>query len=219
MSNASETPHRRLEPGRIVIASHNPGKLREIEDLMAPYGFKVVSAGALDLPEPEETGTTFEANAKLKAVAAATASGLPALADDSGFCVAALDGQPGVYSARWGGPEKDFAMAMRTVEEKLQAAGATTDAKRRGSFVAVLCLAWPDGESMFFRGEIEGQIVWPPRGDGGFGYDPMFQPDGHSRTFAEMSPEEKHGQSLDGPALSHRARAFQAFSKACLESA
>ncbi|SDU44315.1 RdgB/HAM1 family non-canonical purine NTP pyrophosphatase [Stappia sp. ES.058] len=219
MSNASEPTHRCLEPGRIVIASHNPGKLREIEDLMAPYGFEVVSAGALDLPEPEETGTTFEANAGLKAVAAAKASGLPALADDSGFCVEALGGQPGVYSARWGGPEKDFAMAMRTVEEKLQAAGSASDAQRRGSFVAVLCLAWPDGQSVFFRGEVEGQIVWPPRGDGGFGYDPMFQPDGHTRTFAEMSPEEKHGRTLDGPALSHRARAFQAFSKACLESA
>ena len=210
--------HRKLEPGRLVVASHNKGKIREINELLQPYGFNVVSAGELNLPEPEETGLTFEENAALKAHAAAGASGLPALADDSGFCVAALDGDPGIYSARWAGPGKDFAMAMRTVEEKLQAIGATTDEKRRGSFVAVLCLAWPDGHAEFFRGEVEGQIVWPPRGTQGFGYDPVFQPDGHGKTFGEMSSEEKHGWSRETPALSHRARAFQLFSAGCLEN-
>lgn len=217
MTDTSAPPPRRLAPGRIVLASHNPGKLREFDALMAPFGYDVVSAGSLDLPEPEETGTTFEANAELKARAAAEVSGLPALADDSGFCVAALDGDPGVYSARWAGPEKDFAMAMRTIEEKLQAAGATTPESRRSSFVAVLCLAWPDGHVEMFRGEVEGTAVWPPRGSGGFGYDPMFQPDGESRTFGEMSSEEKHGWSRPNAALSHRARAFADFSARCLE--
>lgn len=208
---------RKLEPGKLVVASHNKGKIREINELLKPYGFDVVSAGELNLPEPEETGTTFEANAELKAVASATASGLPSLADDSGFCVAALNGDPGIYSARWAGPDKDFAMAMRNIEEKLQQRGATAPGQRRGSFVAVLCLAWPDGHKEFFRGEVEGDIVWPPRGDKGFGYDPMFSPDGHDRTFGEMSSDEKHGWSASSPALSHRARAFQLFSKACLE--
>lgn len=210
--------HRKLVPGRLVVASHNQGKIREINELLAPYGFDVVSAGDLDLPEPEETGTTFEANAELKAVASATASGLPALADDSGFCVAALNGDPGIYSARWAGPDKDFAMAMRNIEEKLQQLGATTPDQRRGSFVAVLCLAWPDGHREFFRGEVEGQIVWPPRGDKGFGYDPVFQPDGHEKTFGEMSSDQKHGWSRTTPALSHRARAFQLFAQACLDA-
>jgi len=210
--------HRKLEPGRLVVASHNKGKIREINELLQPYGFDVVSAGELNLPEPEETGLTFEENAALKAHAAAGACGLPALADDSGFCVEALGGDPGIYSARWAGPDKDFAMAMRTVEEKLQAIGATTDEKRRGSFVAVLCLAWPDGHAEYFRGEVEGQIVWPPRGTQGFGYDPVFQPDGHEKTFGEMSSQEKHGWSRETPALSHRARAFQLFSAGCLEN-
>ncbi|MEP0234884.1 RdgB/HAM1 family non-canonical purine NTP pyrophosphatase [Roseibium sp.] len=209
--------HRKLEPGRLVVASHNKGKIREINELLAPYGFDVVSAGDLDLPEPEETGTTFEANAELKAVASAEASGLPSLADDSGFCVEILDGDPGIYSARWAGPDKDFAMAMRNVEEKMQQKGAVNPDQRRGSFVAVLCLAWPDGHKEFFRGEVEGQIVWPPRGEKGFGYDPVFQPDGHERTFGEMTSDEKHGWSKTEPALSHRARAFQLFSNACLE--
>jgi len=208
---------RKLEPGKLVVASHNQGKIREINELLKPYGFDVVSAGELDLPEPEETGTTFEANAELKAMASATASSLPSLADDSGFCVEALDGDPGIYSARWAGPDKDFAMAMRNIEEKLQQKGATTPDQRRGSFVAVLCLAWPDGHKELFRGEVEGEVVWPPRGDKGFGYDPVFRPDGHDRTFGEMSSEEKHGWSHTEPALSHRARAFQLFSKACLE--
>ncbi len=211
------TAHRKLQPGKLVVASHNKGKIREINDLLAPYGFDVVSAGDLDLPEPEETGTTFEANAELKAVAASEASGLPSLADDSGFCVQALGGDPGIYSARWAGPERDFSMAMRTIEEKLQAIGAVDAGQRRGAFVAVLCLSWPDGHKEFFRGESEGQIVWPPRGTQGFGYDPVFMPDGHERTFGEMSPQEKHGWSKDKPALSHRARAFQLFAKACLD--
>ncbi|MBO6894496.1 MAG: RdgB/HAM1 family non-canonical purine NTP pyrophosphatase [Roseibium sp.] len=209
--------HRRLQPGKLVVASHNKGKIREINELLAPFGFDVVSAGELDLPEPDETGLTFEENAALKADASASASGLPALADDSGFCVEALDNDPGIYSARWAGPDKDFAMAMRTIEEKLASIGANTPAQRRGSFVAVLCLAWPDGHKEYFRGEVEGQVVWPPRGTQGFGYDPIFQPDGHERTFGEMSSEEKHGWSRDTEALSHRARAFQLFASGCLE--
>lgn len=209
--------HRKLEPGKLVVASHNKGKIREINELLQPYGFEVVSAGDLDLPEPEETGVTFEENAALKAVAAAETSGLPSLADDSGFCVAALNGDPGIYSARWAGPDKDFAMAMRTIEEKLASTGASEDSQRRGSFVAVLCLAWPDGHKEFFRGEVDGQVVWPPRGTEGFGYDPIFQPDGHDRTFGEMSSEDKHGWSRETPALSHRARAFQLFASGCLE--
>jgi XTP/dITP diphosphohydrolase len=187
---------------RIVIASHNPGKVREIGELLQPLGFSVVSAGELGLPEPEETGTTFAENALIKARAAAAASGLPALADDSGLCVDALDGAPGIHSARWGGPEKDFAMAMRLIEEKLQAAGATTPDRRRAHFVCALALAWPDGEARVFEGEVHGRLVWPPRGEKGFGYDPVFVPEGHELTFAEMEPEKKH-------AMSHRARAFE----------
>jgi len=209
--------HRKLEPGKLVVASHNKGKIREIVELLKPFGFEVVSAAELDLPEPEETGLTFEENAAIKAVAAANASGLPSLADDSGFCVAALHGEPGIFSARWAGPDKDFAMAMRTIEEKLRTIKAEKPADRRGSFVAVLCLAWPDGHKEVFRGEVEGEVVWPPRGTLGFGYDPVFRPDGHKRTFGEMTSEEKHGWSGDGPALSHRARAFQLFAKTCLE--
>ncbi len=200
---------RRLDPGRLVLASHNAGKLAEFRDLLSPHGYEVVLAGELGLPEPEETGTTFEENAELKSRAAASASGLPALADDSGFCVEALDGAPGVYSARWAGPDKDFAMAMRTVEEKLQAAGATTQDRRRSSFVAVLALSWPDGETRLFRGEVEGTCVWPPRGQNGFGYDPVFQPLGETRTFGEMTMAEKKR-------LSHRARAFAAFKAALI---
>ena len=207
--------HRKLQPGKLVVARHNKGKIREINELLAPFGFDVVSAGDLNLPEPEETGLTFEANASLKAQAAAKASGLPALADDSGFCVAALNGDPGIYSARWAGPDKDFALAMRNVEEALQQAGATEPERRTARFVAVLCLAWPDGETAEFRGEIEGQMVWPPRGTKGFGYDPAFQPEGYDITFGEMSANEKHGwtQGQDF-ALSHRARAFKALVEA-----
>lgn len=209
--------HRKLEPGKLVVASHNKGKIREINELLRPHGFEVVSAADLDLPEPEENGLTFEDNAAIKAVAAAEAAGLPSLADDSGFCVEALGGDPGIYSARWAGPEKDFAMAMRTIEEKLSTLNADTREKRRGSFVAVLCLAWPDGHREFFRGEVDGDVIWPPRGTMGFGYDPMFKPDGRDRTFGEMTSDEKHGMSADTPPLSHRARAFKAFAEGCLE--
>lgn len=212
--------HRALDPGRLVLASHNAGKLAEIRTLVEPFGMDVVSAGELGLPEPEETGTTFEANAELKARAAAEAAGLPALADDSGLCVDALGGDPGIYSARWAGPDKDFAMAMRNIEEKLQQAGATTPQARRAQFVAALCLAWPDGHVETFRGEVAGTMVWPPRGAQGFGYDPAFLPDGFDETFGEMSAEEKHGwKPGQDTALSHRARAFQVFAQACLSRA
>ena len=200
----------RLSPRPIVVASHNAGKAREIVDLLGPFGIEVKSASELGLAEPEETGATFEANAILKAKAAAEASGLVALADDSGLAVDALDSAPGIYSARWAGPAKDFSIAMRKVEDALREKGATTPDRRRAHFVAALALATPDGEVETFTGRIEGTLVWPPRGDKGFGYDPIFMPDGHSRTFGEMSAEEKHGwRPGQATALSHRARAFQ----------
>jgi XTP/dITP diphosphohydrolase len=188
----------RLIPGRLVIATHNPGKVRELSDLFLPHGFDVVSAGALGLEEPEETEATFTGNALLKARAAAKASGLPALADDSGLAVTALGGAPGIYSARWAGPSKDFALAMQRVEAELQAIGA---ADRSAKFVCALALAWPDGREAVFEGEVHGHLVWPPRGGKGFGYDPVFVPEGEARTFGEMPYEEKH-------AMSHRARAL-----------
>ncbi|MSO53566.1 MAG: RdgB/HAM1 family non-canonical purine NTP pyrophosphatase [Rhodospirillales bacterium] len=190
-------PGRRPKPDRLVIASHNSGKVREIETLLAPFGVAVVSAAALGLPEPEETGTTFRANAELKAVAAATAAKLPALADDSGLAVRALKGAPGIYSARWGGAAKDFNLAMERVQREL---GAAKD--RRAQFVCALSLAWPDGFCETFEGTVDGTIVWPPRGDKGFGYDPMFVAEGARETFAEMDPDAKH-------AISHRADAFR----------
>lgn len=196
---------------RLVIASHNSGKVAEIEALIRPIGIDAVPAGELGLDEPEETGTTFEENAAIKAIAAASASGLSALADDSGLAVDALDGEPGIHSARWAGPDKDFGRAMRLVEERLQQAGAITPEQRRGRFVAVLCLARPDGETRSWRGEIEGEMVWPPRGEEGFGYDPMFRPEGHARTFGEMEAAEKHGWEPGTMPLSHRARAFASF--------
>jgi XTP/dITP diphosphohydrolase len=206
----------KLRPGPLLVASHNQGKVREIADLLAPFGFDVRSAAALGLAEPEETGSTFEENAILKARGAAAASGLPALADDSGLVVDALGGAPGIRSARWAGAERDFAHAMRRVEEALAAAGASTPDARRAHFVAVLALADPHGNVETFRGSVDGVIVWPPRGDRGFGYDPIFQPDGHARTFGEMSAAEKHGvpsAGADGEALSHRARAFRHFAR------
>ncbi|MEJ1159694.1 RdgB/HAM1 family non-canonical purine NTP pyrophosphatase [Prosthecomicrobium sp. N25] len=209
---------RKLESGRLVVATHNKGKLVEINDLIAPYGLEAVSAGSLGLPEPEETGLTFEANAELKARAAAEASGLPALADDSGLAVVALGGDPGIYSARWAGPDKDFGRAMRNVEELLQQKGAVTPDARRAYFVAALCLCWPDGHQETFRGEVHGMLVWPPRGERGFGYDPMFLPDGETRTFGEMTAEEKHGRGPGRDGLSHRARAFSQFARACLDA-
>jgi XTP/dITP diphosphohydrolase len=198
--------------GKLVVATHNAGKLVEIRDLIGPFGLTAISAGELGLPEPDETGTTFEANAELKALAAAKATGLQALSDDSGICVEALGGDPGIYSARWAGPDKDFPRAMRNIEELLQAKGATTPDARRAYFVAVLCLAQPDGSTECWRGEVHGSLVWPPRGSAGFGYDPIFLPDGHTRTFGEMTAEEKHGwRPGAAEALSHRARAFQMF--------
>ena len=187
---------RQIAPGeRLVIASHNPGKIEEIEALLARYGVVAIGAGALGLPEPEETGATFEENAALKARAAVEASGLPALADDSGLVVAALAGAPGIYSARWAGPSKDFRVAMERVQRELG------DKSRRAQFVAVLALAWPDGKVALFRGEVEGHLTWPPRGKRGFGYDPIFVPDGYQITFGEVDPACKHQ-------ISHRARAF-----------
>ncbi|MGN6461363.1 MAG: RdgB/HAM1 family non-canonical purine NTP pyrophosphatase [Pseudolabrys sp.] len=216
--NDQVQPHRRLS-GKVVIATHNPGKLKEMRDLLAPYGIEAVSAGELNLGEPEETGKTFAANARIKAEAAAKASGLIAFADDSGFVVDALGGDPGIYSARWGGPEKDFRLAMNKVQTALVKAGATTPEQRRSRFVAALCLAWPDGHLEEFEAAVDGTAVWPPRGERGFGYDPMFKPDGFEQTFGEMSAEEKHGLPPLGKGLSHRARAFVMLAKACLQSA
>ena len=210
---------RPLEEKRIVVASHNKGKLAEIADLIGPFGLKAKSAAEYGLPEPEETGTTFEENAYIKAFAAAAATGLPALSDDSGLAVDALGGAPGVYTADWAetGEGRDFAMAMRKVEHLLEQERATTPERRTGRFVSVICLAWPDGHAEYFRGEVEGTLVWPPRGEKGFGYDPVFLPDGHARTFGEMTVEEKQG-TAEAP-LSHRARAFDLFRRAMLDKA
>ncbi len=205
----------KLEPGtKLVVASHNAGKVWEIKQLITPYGLDAVSAGDLNLPEPEETETTFAGNAKLKAIAAARASGHPALADDSGLEVALLDGAPGIYSARWAGQSKDFQVAMKKVADEVGSRrgwdgsdGAPT--KPAANFICVLCLAWPDGEAALFEGRVDGHIVWPARGGNGFGYDPMFVADGMTQTFGEIEPEAKH-------ALSHRRRAFDAFEKQCL---
>jgi len=196
---------RRLAAGaRLVLASHNPGKLAEIEALVAPHSVSVISAGQLGLPEPVEDAPDFVGNARIKALAAARASGLPALSDDSGFCVACLGGAPGVLSARWAGPGKDFSSAMARVNAELGEA-----AERRAWFVAALCLGWPDGHTDTFVGRVDGSAIWPPRGERGFGYDPMFLPGGAAQTFGEMAPEAKH-------ALSHRARAFVQLLAACL---
>jgi len=211
----SRAGHRPIS-GRLVIATHNPGKLREMRELLAPYGIDAVSAGELGLAEPEETGTSFAENARLKAVAAAQAAALPAFADDSGLAVDALGGAPGVHSARWAGAEKDFARAMQKVEEELRARGAAAPSQRRAHFVSALCLAWPDGHLEEFEARVDGMLTWPPRGTAGFGYDPMFLPDGHTRTFGEMSAEEKHGLPPRGLGLSHRARAFLLLAQACL---
>lgn len=207
---------RKLEPGKLVIASHNEGKVREIRDLLGPYGIEPVSARELDLPEPDEIGVSFVENADLKARAAADLSGLPALADDSGLCVEALGDRPGIFSARWAlsgdprvaplaGPgevegERDFGRAMRRVREELEALGPETS--RNAHFVCALALVWPDGRSEWFEGRVDGTLVWPPRGDRGFGYDPMFVPAGHEETFGEMEPGLKHR-------ISHRADAFR----------
>jgi XTP/dITP diphosphohydrolase len=198
--------HRHLGPGRLVIATHNAGKLREIAALVAPFGIDAVSAGSLGLPEPEETGTTYRANAELKAHAAAQAAQLPALADDSGVAIEALDGAPGIYTARWAGPTKDFRIAMERANRELG-----DNPNRRAHFVCCLALAWPDGHAETFQSEWPGTLTWPPRGDRGFGYDPMFVPEGQTQTAGEMDPALKH-------ALSHRAQAFRQLVEACLEA-
>ena len=203
---------RRLPRGtRLVVASHNGGKVREILDLVAPHGLSVVSAADLGLPEPEETGSTFAENAHLKAAAAARAADLPALSDDSGLEVEALGGAPGIFSARWADRARNFAPAMQRVADALKQRGAWQHEGPRANFTAVLCLAWPDGEAALFEGKVYGHLVWPPRGSKGFGYDPMFVADGHVLTFGEMEPDAKH-------AISHRARAFHEFARTCLGS-
>jgi len=196
--------HRHLDAGRLVVASHNAGKVREIRELLVPFSIDVVSAGDLNLPEPEETGTTFIANAELKARAAASAAQLPALADDSGLAIDALGGAPGIYSARWAGPDKDFNFAM----ERIRRETAHTQNKR-AHFICALSLAWPDGHCESFEGKISGVLTFPPRGNKGFGYDPIFITDGFDITFAEMEPTAKH-------AISHRADAFRQLVAACL---
>jgi len=205
--------------GKIVIATHNAGKLREMQELLAPFGIEAVSAGDLGLPVPDETGHMFAENAAIKAHAAAKATGLPALADDSGICVDALDGAPGLFTADWAGPNRDFRMAMERVEHELQRRGITQPEQRKARFVSALVIAWPDGHEELFEGRVYGTAVWPPRGDKGFGFDPMFQPDGFTQTFGEISSEEKHGIDWNAPtprALSHRARAFLLLANACL---
>jgi XTP/dITP diphosphohydrolase len=204
---------RKIEGG-LVIATHNPGKLREMRDLLAPYGIDAVSAGELSLAEPEETGASFRENARIKAIAATKASGLPAFADDSGLVVDALGGAPGIHSARWAGPEKDFAAAMKKIETLLSEHKA---ADRSAHFVAALCVAWPDGHVEDFEGRVDGKVIWPPRGTAVFGYDPLFLADGYTRTFGEMSADEKHSLPPKGKGLSHRARAFLKLAEACLE--
>ena len=207
--------HRRIT-GRLVIATHNPGKLKEMRELLEPFHVEAVVAGTLGLPEPPETGTSFRDNARIKAAAAATASGLAAFADDSGLAVDALDGAPGILSARWAGESQDFRLAMEKVEGMLRERDAFEPAARRAHFVSALCVAWPDGHREEFEATVDGTLVWPPRGDKGFGYDPMFLPDGHERTFGEMDADEKHGLPPRGKGLSHGARAFVKLALACL---
>jgi XTP/dITP diphosphohydrolase len=208
--------HRRIE-GKLVIATHNPGKLAEMRELLAPHGIEAISAGELGLGEPEETGKTFIANARIKAIAAAQAAKLPAFADDSGLVVDALEGAPGIYSARWAGPNKDFNEAMARIERLLRERGATAPDKRTAHFVSALCVAWPDDHLEEVEARADGSLVWPPRGTAGFGYDPMFLPQGHGRTFGEMTSVEKHGLPPLGLGLSHRARAFVKLAEICLE--
>ena len=208
--------HRQIT-GQLVIATHNPGKLAEMRELLAPYGIEATSAGELGLDEPDESGTTFAANARIKAVAAATTAKLPAFADDSGLVVDALNGAPGLFSARWAGPTKDFNAAMARIERLLQERGATTPDKRKAHFVSALCVAWPDDHVEEVEARVDGTLVWPPRGGAGFGYDPMFLPDGFERTFGEMTSLEKHGLPPLGLGLSHRARAFVKLAELCLD--
>ncbi len=208
--------HRQLT-GSVVIATHNSGKLAEMRELLAPYGIAAQSASELNLAEPDETGMTFAANARIKAMAASTATERAAFADDSGLSVDALAGEPGIYSARWAGPDKDFRFAMNRIQTLLVEKGATTPDQRKAHFVAALCIAWPDGHVEEFEGRVDGVIVWPPRGDAGFGYDPLFLPNGFTTTFGEMTALEKHGLPPLGLGLSHRARAFVKLAQACLK--
>ena len=201
---------RKLKKGeQIIVASHNQGKVREIEDLLSPFGLSAISASTLNLPEPVEDGDSFIENAKIKALAAARASGKPSLSDDSGLAVDALGGNPGIFSARWAGPKKDFSLAMKRIEDELIALGATNSEARTAHFVCVLCMAWPDDHCEIFEGRVSGQMVWPPRGENGFGYDPVFQPLGHELTFGEMDASFKHE-------ISHRADAFRQLKSGCL---
>jgi len=200
-----------------VIATHNPGKLAEMRELLAPHGVEAVSATELGLAEPQETGDSFASNARIKAVAAAIAAQLPAFADDSGLAVDALDGAPGIYSARWAGENKDFGAAMALIERLLQERGATQGSQRGAHFVSALCVAWPDAHLEQVEARVDGTLVWPPRGTAGFGYDPMFLPNGHNRTFGEMTSIEKHGLPPLGKGLSHRARAFVKLAEICLD--
>jgi XTP/dITP diphosphohydrolase len=203
--------------GRLVIATHNSGKLWEMRELLAPYGVDAISAIDLGLPEPEETGASFVENARIKAASAARAAALPGFADDSGLRVEALDGAPGIYSARWAGEARDFGAAMRKVETKLKKRAARPPF--RAAFISALCVAWPDGHREEFEGRVDGELIFPPRGTKGFGYDPIFRPDGHDKTFGEMMSVEKHAIPADGSrALSHRARAFQALARSCLHA-
>ncbi len=211
----SNANHRRIA-GKLVIATHNAGKLVEMRELLTPFGITATSAGELNLPEPEETGETFRDNARIKAEAAAKATSLPSFSDDSGLVVDALNGEPGIYSARWAGPEKDFNAAMLRIDTMLRRRGALTPERRTAHFVSALCVAWPDGHLEEFEARVDGSIVWPPRGSKGFGYDPFFLPDGYATTFGEMSSEEKHGLPPRGLGLSHRARAFVKLAEACL---
>jgi len=196
---------RHFEGGKLVIASHNEGKVREISALLASFKVDVVSAGSLGLPEPDETGETFQENAELKALAAAKASGFPSLADDSGLCVTALSGAPGIHSARWAGPTRDFAFAMEKLRRGMLETGPSDTS---AWFICGLALAWPDGHVEYFEGRVDGELVWPPRGENGFGYDPIFVPEGYELTFGEMDPQAKHD-------ISHRADAFRQLVDAC----
>ena len=211
-----DKPMPRQLTGAVVIATHNPGKLKEMRELLEPYGIETQSGGELGLPEPAETGKAFAHNARIKASAAAKATGRVAFADDSGLVVDALGGEPGIHSARWAGPEKDFRAAMNRIQTLLIERNAREPEQRRAHFIAALCLAWPDGHVEDFEGRVDGVITWPPRGDKGFGYDPLFLPDGFERTFGQMSAEEKHGLPPKGRGLSHRARAFVKLADACL---
>ena len=202
-------PQRLHKGERLVLATHNTGKVREMRALLTPYGISLVSASEVGLPVPDETETTFIGNASLKALAASIGSGLAALSDDSGIEVAALDGAPGVVSADWAGPNKDFALAMRRVHAAVLERGGLFDGPLRANFTSVLCLVRPGQPGQCFEGKVFGHVVWPPRGNNGFGYDPMFVPDGFEQTFGEMEPDAKHR-------LSHRARAFEIFAAACL---